>query len=149
MRLLVGFALWILLAQAAQAQTGVVERVQLVRAGIWIQNPDDSLAPARATDTVPARVGTIFGIEWRAYGRPANGVATVKVKWIYPPPGLRHPVKRSFQATEEFDYDVAFGARNTTYVELHSDYQLIPGSWVLEIAQASQPLLRQEFKLVP
>ena len=149
MRLLVGLALLLVFVVPAHAQIGVVERVQLVRAGTWTLGSDDSVTIAKPGDTAPARIGTVFGVEWRAYGRPASSTATVKVKWTYPAPGMRHPVKRSFQAFEEFDYDVAFGARNVTYVELHSDYLVIPGTWVLEIAQTSQVLLRQEFTLVP
>lgn len=149
MRLLIGLALLAAFIVPAHAQIGVVERVQLVRAGTWTLGADDTVTIAKPGDTAPARLGTVFGIEWRAYGRPANGMATVKIKWTYPAPGMRHPVKRSFQASEEFAYDVAFGARNVTYVELHSDYLVIPGTWVLEIAQTSQPLLRQEFMLLP
>jgi hypothetical protein len=149
MRLLIGFALLFLYALPARAQIDTVDRVQVIRVGTWTQGADDKLTPARTTDTISAQVGTIFGVEWRAYGRPANGAGTVKVKWTYPAPGMRNPITRAFKASDEFDYAVAFGARTITYLELHSDTMIIPGKWVLEIAQTSNLLVRQEFNIAP
>lgn len=149
MRLLIGFAWLVLLSAAARAQTGVVDRIQIVRVGTWTVGDGDKLVPARVTEIVPAQIGSVFGVEWRAIGRPLDGTATVKVRWIYPEPGMRHPVTRSLRASDEYDFDVGIGAQTVTYLELHSGYMVIPGKWVLEIGQRGQTLLRQEFKMTP
>lgn len=130
------------------AQSATVDRIQFVRAGLWTQ-PDGGGRPvfARATDAIPAKLGTIFGVEWRATGRPNEGTANVKIRWLYPEPGMRHPVTRNHRRSDEFNYPVAVGSREITFLELHSDYMLIPGKWVLEIGDSESPLLRHEFTL--
>ena len=135
------------MAVIAVAHAASVDRVQIVRAGLW--NPGDGARPAfvRVTDTVPAKVGTIFGIEWRPLGRGGDGASNVKVRWLYPPPGLQHPVTRVRRNSDEFDYPVTMGAREVTVIELNSEAMLLPGKWVVEINDAARPLARQEFTL--
>lgn len=149
MRLLIGFAWLVVLTGMARAQTAIVDRVQIVRVGTWTLGDGDKLIPERVTEIVPAKIGSVFGVEWRAVGRPVTGTATVKVRWSYPEPGMRHPVTRNLRPSDEFDFDVGIGAQTLTYLELHSGYMVIPGTWVLEIGQRGQTLLRQEFKMTP
>jgi hypothetical protein len=61
---------------------------------------------------------------------------------------MAHPVTRALRTFDEFDYDVTLGARTVTYLELHSEYMLLPGKWSLEVRDGSRTLLRHEFTLV-
>ena len=148
-RLPTAFALALLAAIGlALAQGAGVERIQLIRAGIWREAAGGTLELEQATHVIRARIGTLFGSEWRAFGRPQGASVTLKVRWQYPEPGMIHPVTRALRTSDEFDYDVAIGARTVTYLELHSDYMLLPGKWALEVQDGDHTLLRQEFTLV-
>lgn len=133
----------------AAAHAATVERVQVLRAGLWL--PGDGTRPvfARATDAIPAKLGTLFGIEWRPVGRPSDGATTLKIRWLYPAPGLQHPVTRARRTSDEFDYAVTPGARETTVLELNSEAMLLPGKWTVEIGDATRVLARHEFSLAP
>jgi hypothetical protein len=133
----------------ATAQAAWVERVQVLRAGLWL--PGDGGRPvfARATEFIPAKVGTLFGIEWRPTGRASDGNPSLKIRWLYPAPGLQHPVTRARRTLDEFDYTVTPGARETTLIELNSEAMLLPGKWTVEIGDASRVLARREFSVTP
>lgn len=131
----------------AFAQGAVVERAQHIRSGTWREGPGGAMEFEQATNVVRARIGTLFGSEWRAVGRPPDGLATLKIRWQYPEPGMAHPVTRALRTFDEFDYDVTLGARTVTYLELHSDYMLLPGKWALEVRDGGRTLLRHEFTL--
>lgn len=146
MRYLACCLLLLFAVSPAVGQTGVVERVQVIRAGLWTLR-DGVPQFVRATTTVPAAVGSLFGVEWRTLGAPPDATATVKLRWLYPEPGMRHPVTRAYRKSDEFEYAVAVGGREITYLELSSKDMIIPGTWVLEIGEAAQPLLRQEFNV--
>lgn len=147
-RLPTAFGLALLVATTlALAQGAGVERIQLIRSGIWKEAAGGALEFEQATNIVRARLGLLFGSEWRALGRPQDASVTLKVRWQYPEPGMMHPVTRALRMSDEFDYDTALGARAVTYLELHSDYMLLPGKWALELRDGPRTLLRQEFTL--
>lgn len=135
----------LVLAEASAA----VDRVQVLRAGVWLPGEGGRPVFSRVTDVVPAKIGTLFGIEWRPSGRAADGTPTLKVRWLYPAPGLQHPVTRARRTSDEFDYAVTPGARETTVIELNSEAMLLPGKWTIEIGDATRVLARHEFTLAP
>lgn len=146
MRFLACCLLLLFAVSPAAGQEGVVERIQVIRTGLWtMQNGVPQFT--RATTTVPAAVGALFGVEWRTFGAPVDATATLKLRWLYPDPGLRHPVTRTYRKSDEFEYAVAVGGREITYLELSTTDMIVPGKWVLEIGAAGQPLLRQEFNV--
>lgn len=134
---------------ALAAAHAAVDRVQILRAGLWLSGDGGRLAFSRVTDTIPARIGTVFGIEWRPIGKANDSAATLKIRWFYPAPGLQHPVTRARRTSDEFEYAVTPGARETTVIELNSEAMLLPGKWAVEIADATRVLARQEFSLAP
>lgn len=138
-----------LLAALAAVQAAFVDRVQILRAGLWLSGNGGQLTFSRVTEVIPARVGTVFGVEWRPLGRASDGATTLKIRWLYPAPGLQHPVTRARRTSDEFDYAVTPGARETTVIELNSEAMLLPGKWTLEIGDATRVLARQEFSLTP
>lgn len=135
------------IAGAAAAHAASVERVQVLRAGLWLPGDGNRPVFARTTDVIPAKVGTVFGIEWRPSGRANEGAATLKIRWLYPAPGLQHPVTRVRRTSDEFDYPVTPGARETTVLELNSEAMLLPGKWSVEISDAARVLARHDFSL--
>lgn len=131
------------------AHAASVDRVQILRAGLWQSGEGGRAVFARATDVIPAKIGTLFGIEWRPMGKASDGATSLKIRWLYPAPGLQHPVTRARRTSDEFDYAVTMGARETTVLELNSAAMLLPGKWVVEISDTSRVLARQEFSLTP
>jgi hypothetical protein len=134
-------------ALATAAQAALVDRVQIMRAGLWSQGDGSKPVFVKATEVIPAKIGTIFGIEWRPSGRASEGTAYLKIRWLYPPPGMQHPITRVRRESDAFDYPVTPGTRETTLLELNSEAMLLPGKWTLEISDASRVLARQEFTL--
>lgn len=132
------------LAGLAAVHAASIERVQIIRAGLWT-SADAQLAFSRVADVVPGKLGTIFGIEWRPLGKTGSGSASLKIRWLYPPPGLQHPITRARRSMDEFDYPVTPGGREVTVIELNSDAMILPGKWSVEIADAERVLARQEF----
>lgn len=137
------------LVGAIAADAAPVDRVQILRAGLWQFGDGTRPVFARVTDVIPAKVGTLFGIEWRPSGKAGDGNTSLKIRWLYPAPGLQHPVTRARRTTDEFDYAVTMGAREVTVIELNSAAMLLPGKWVVEIADATRVLARHEFSLAP
>lgn len=138
-----------LLVTAVAVEAASVDRVQVLRAGLWLPGEGGRPAFSRVTDVIPAKIGTVFGIEWRPFGRGSDSATTLKIRWLYPAPGLQHPVTRARRTSDEFDYPVTPGARETTVVELNSAAMLLPGKWSIEISDATRVLARHEFSLVP
>jgi hypothetical protein len=137
------------LAGIAAVQAATIERVQILRAGLWLTGTNGQLAFSRAPDVISARVGTVFGVEWRPTGRASDSSATLKIRWLYPAPGLPHPVTRARRTSDEFDYAVTPGTREITVIELNSEAMLLAGKWTLEIGDATRVLARYEFTLAP
>lgn len=137
------------LAAVAVVQAASVDRVQILRAGLWLSGNGGQLAFSRVTDVVPARIGTVFGIEWRPMGKATDTATTLKIRWLYPAPGLQHPITRARRTSDEFDYAVTPGSRETTVIELNSEAMLLPGKWAVEINDATRVLARHEFSLAP
>ena len=103
----------------------------------------------RKTTTVPIAKGLNFGFEYEAIGKPLGERATLHFVVIYPPPGLHKPGSSSPLARDEYDRKVRIGVKNRfDGYELDNDWELVPGSWTLEIMNGSTTLASETFTLV-
>ena len=103
---------------------------------------------ASSTTTVPAQIGTKFGVRYRVVGSPER--ASVKLTAIlrFPGEGLRNP-----KTGERITQDVTQWTRNigaVTYNGYSFDegWELVPGTWTYEIWHDKRKLAEQRFTVV-
>jgi hypothetical protein len=81
------------------------------------------------TDSVQARIGTMFGIRYMVLGRPAGGRATVTLLWKFPEPGVWDSTRGSFQRSLVQPSEDLIGYSNTSVYVFETPYELLPGEW--------------------
>jgi hypothetical protein len=85
------------------------------------------------TDTIPARLGSKFGIRYRLTGHSVGREITVRSVWKFPAPGQWDPVRR--QAIDRAVRDETEVVGDTNYIGYHFDSQseVLRGDWTLEV----------------
>ncbi len=166
MRALLSTALFLLAFASAHAQTrpARLDSIELVRAGFFKAaslggKKDDAISTGefveakklrfdRPSTVIPAKVDTLFGVEVRGRGRPNGGNATVRVRWLYPPPGIKNPATGQYRLKDEFDSGFTIGKVEQFFWSLGDEFVLVPGPWVLELWQGETLLFVQQFQMV-
>ncbi len=149
---------------AAWAQSGKVERIDIVEAGLYraqtasiAEAPDTAsrqrnilsetmlLAP---TTRVDAKIGVHFGIRYRVVGRPNNATVKLVSATQYPTPGLRNPKSDSNQTRGEHSLFATIGQINYRGYDFEHEWELVPGAWTLELWDGKRKLASQTFEVV-
>lgn len=161
MRLLLGLLLGLTAMSIAAAEDGTVTAIEVVSKGIYqvtvgepiadpnaptgFAAPPVTFTNSEATDTVPAAIGTEFGMEYRVVGAPQGADVNLDIVTIYPPAGLTdprlaEPIRESrFQRTKkigEVEY-VGYG--------FEDDWEMVAGTWSLQIWYAGRKLFDESF----
>ena len=154
------------LAAAVNAcgQAAKVERVEIVETGIYrveiakttqasgtATGVRDELANVKLvanTTTVPAQIGTKFGIRYRVVGSPDRASVKLTVIVRFPGEGLRNP-----KTGERKAQDVTVWTRNigvVTYSGYSFDegWELVPGTWTYEVLHEGRKIAEQSFTVV-
>ena len=97
--------------------------------------------------TVPAQIGTTFGFRYRVVGKPTGGTVDLKKVIVFPSPGLQTPSSSTPVSKAEFNVEATIGETNSELYTLEDNFELLPGTWTLEMWQGSRKLLSQNFKL--
>jgi len=95
---------------------------------------------------VPAEIGTTFGFRYRVVGKPEDATVPLKNTIVFPSPGLQMPSSSRVRKAE-FEFQARIGETNTELYTLEDDFELIPGTWVLEIWLGNRKLASQPFRL--
>ncbi len=101
-----------------------------------------------ATSTIPARVGTEFGVEYRIVGEPDGADVTIRLINAYPAPGLIDPADPKPILETEFERIKKIGAVNYLGYGFENDWELVPGTWVMQIWQGDRKLVDESFTVV-
>lgn len=125
----------------------------------------------QATATVPARVGVEFGFRYKIVGQStaappaqtgttilgiqlgsqpaAPPVATVNLKYItrIPKPGMRNPETGNVTLTNIFYQEHKVGEELYRLYRLTERWEVVPGTWTLEIWEGDRKLSSQDFLL--
>ena len=157
------FAICLLLAAASSAaQAATVKRVEITEFGIYTSRTDKTLdAPGAATGvtklvsdielvkstaTVPARVGVNFGFRYRIVGE--GKTVTVKKITHIPEPGIRNPSTGNTMVTSVVNIERTIGDVHFTSYSLDQDFEVVPGTWTMELWIDDRKLATQSFELV-
>ena len=141
-----------------------VERIEIVEAGLYrAETATIEQAPGTATrqrnilsetkllvstTRVEAKIGVHFGIRYRVVGRPS--LATTKLISVtqYPAPGLKNPKSDSNQMRGELSLFATIGQINYRGYVFEHDWELVPGTWTLELWDGNRKLASQAFDVV-
>ena len=149
---------------AAYAQSGKVERIDIVEAGLYraqtvsiAEAPDTAtrqrnilsettlLAP---TTRVEAKIGVHFGIRYRVVGRPNNSMIKLVSATQYPAPGLKNPKSKDNQTRGEHSLFATIGQINYRGYVFERDWEIVPGAWTFELWDGKRKLASQTFEVV-
>lgn len=148
---------------AAHSQTPRIDRIDIIEAGIYERQSSSTtlgqsstggtlviadLKLIKSTTTIPARIGTSFGVRFRLIGQPFSGKAILKVVTRIPPPGIRNTDTNQMQLTSEITIIKTIGAEHTFDNIFESPGHLITGNWVMEIWHENRKLAQQQFTVV-
>ena len=156
--------LTLLLAGAASAQQPVkVERIEISRPGTYHIEvrgavPDQAISTGNRVEAkayknlkvgtqVELRKGTIIGAEVLIVGAPRRGKVPLKVVWRYPEPGLTSPQTKATATADEYSDTQLIGEKFPVFWGLTQDWQLVPGTWTLELWHGDNKLATQQFEL--
>jgi len=156
-------SLLLLLPVAAEAQAPKVDRIDVIEAGIYQvvvkSNLADPKVPSgtrqnlngaklvKATNTIPAVLGTRFGFRFKIVGEPTGG--PVALKWVirFPPPGIRNE-RNQLQRSYEENIATAIGTEEYRDALFDSPSDLVPGVWTMEVWSGNQKMAQQQFTVV-
>jgi hypothetical protein len=97
------------------------------------------------TGRVPARLGVSFGVRFRVGGPRVGEIVRLNAIWHFPEPGLKNPGTGNVYRQQTTEIEVGSGTINGTFYRLDEAWELLPGTWVIEIREGDRKLLEQAF----
>ena len=99
----------------------------------------------QATLRIPARLGTLFGVEFKIVSLPAGQAVALHEVWHPPAPGLHDP--KTGKDYREI-YDDFLGTAGVNIVRAYSfdnDWETVPGDWTIEVWDGQRLILSETF----
>jgi hypothetical protein len=164
MRTVLAFALVSFVAFGAPAQTARVDRIDVVEYGIYqteatkrTDTPSTAggyvksltnIRNSEVTRTIPARPGVRFGFRYNVIGAPNGVQIPITVVDKFPEQGLRKPGSTETFYREEYVVTKTIGKESYTDYGFDHDWELVPGSWTIELWYQGRKLAEQSFTVV-
>ncbi len=164
MRWVVALLLTLFAACPATAQSGRIDRVELISIGTYkrvgelktIATKDISTGQrteanwelVRETNTITARSDVTFGATFKFVGKPKDGDAKIRVVWHYPEPGITNPATGKTKLSDEYETTQRLGVEASYCWVLSTTYTHVPGTWRIELWQGDRRVTSQSFKIV-
>jgi hypothetical protein len=152
----------LLAAGAARAQTVEVDRLELIDSGIYKVErgtPEktaqglkadvaeaEKVEPLESKVTIPAQIGTSFGVRYRIIGRPEGENIKLRRVVVFPPPGLQ-PSRGKRVPRDASVVPITMEKTNAFLYTLDDSFDLVPGIWTFELWYGDRNLLTQSFTL--
>jgi hypothetical protein len=161
LRLLPLSLLVIVLAAVSHAQAQHIDRVEIVEWGIFRSDLQGTLAaPGTATGTenlvanvrlqqvtttVPALVGTEFGLNFKVVGSPPGVGVRLKHVVRFPKQGLTNPANDKTFSMSEFHSVAIVGQTTYRGYSFDQDWEVETGPWTMEIWHEGRKLAEKQF----
>ena len=159
MRLLLSSGLVWLALGAANAQPAQVERIDVVEFGIYTldrkvdsvnaagikQSATTNIRLAAQTRIIPLQKNVSFGYRYKIVGKPKGAPVELRRVTIFPSPGVRPPSSSKLIERSERMLKRSIGETGHTSYMLEDDFELVPGTWTLEIYVGQRKLVSQAF----
>ena len=111
------------------------------------QLADVALLSEPPSDT--ARVGIGFGVRFRSTGEPRGAKATLRSVWKIPEPGIHNPNNGNTYRESVVDFTTAIGSVHWRGYGFDQPWEVVPGTWTIEIWQGDRKLLEHSFTIGP
>jgi hypothetical protein len=156
------FSLLLVTTGAAYAQIPQIERIDFTEYGIYtvdreIEGRDalginkaaaSNVRHAATMRTIPAQIGTTFGFRYKVIGKPDDAPVDLRQIVIFPPPGIVPSPSSKPIAQDEFALHTKIGQTSYASYTLEDSFELVPGSWTVEIWHGNRKLATQSFKVI-
>ena len=162
---IIGALLFLLCSSfSVHAEATKVDRIEIVEMGIYqadverveevkgtIRGRLDILSDLKTieiTTTIPACVGTMFGIRFNVIGTPKGASVPLTMVLRLPSQGLRDP--RTGETYFRSEYVASEMISDSGYVGYGFDqnWEAVPGTWTFEIWYQDQKMAEQSFAVV-
>jgi hypothetical protein len=152
-----------LTASSALAQSAGIDRIDItaygimagppgVRNGVGTYGIEHRLARANVietTTTIPACIGTRFGIAFSVVGTPGAPPENIVEVYRFPPSGLNKPGLLSPIHESHFERALISGNRDDgIFYEFDDPWELVTGEWTFEIRDGNRVLASKTFVVV-
>ena len=147
----------------AQAQQARGDRLEVVESGFYAaRRTGKTEAPRTATgftSTIAdveflkdapaetARIGTAFGVRFRSFGQRRNAKATLRTVWKIPAPGITNPKTGNTYREDVAQFTTTIGTLHVRGYRFSESWEVLRGTWTLEIWQGDRKLLTQSFAI--
>lgn len=99
----------------------------------------------KKTNRIEAKKGTQFGVEYKITGKHGN-IAKLDIEWIFPTEIVDTAKKESFKSVR-YPIDIAVNATDASTYALDNDFEVIKGTWQLNIYYAGKLIYTRKFEL--
>jgi len=154
------FLALLLAVGAALAQTPKVERLEISDFGTYSVDREskgrDSHGVKLATGTniqhqetktaIPAQIGTSFGFRSKIIGEPEGATVALRKVIVFPAPGLQ-PTPGKRVTRDESTIEATIGETRADLYTLEDNFELVPGTWVVELWFGGRKLASESFTL--
>jgi hypothetical protein len=156
----------VLSAARAHAQDMRVDRLEIIEAGFYDTAKTTVTATSPSTGSVTgnvqelrevkllpeppapsARVGIGFGVRFRSFGERDGERAMLRSVWKIPPPGIVNPTNGSTFRESVAELATTIGANHVRGYSFDEPWEVVPGTWTLEIWQGDRKLLEKSFEI--
>lgn len=100
------------------------------------------------THIVPAKVGTSFGAKFAILGDNVGAPVTIRVVTRYPQQGVTNPDTGKVFLTDEYSLEANVGAGFLHAYRLSHDWEVVEGTWTLELHHEGQLIGTKKFKVI-
>ncbi len=148
----------------APAQTPRIDRIDVVEYGIYrtettkrTETPGTAggyvrtltnIRNSEVTSTIPARPGVRFGFRYNVVGAPDGTQVPVTIVDKFPKQGLRKPGSAESFYREEYVAQKTIGRESYTDYGFDHDWELVPGTWTIELWYQGRKLTEQSFTVI-
>jgi hypothetical protein len=120
--------------EAEGSVTGVVQQLSALR---MLPEP-----PAKS-----ARIGISFGVRFRSFGERNGERAMLRSVWKIPEPGIVNPTNHTTYRQSAADFPTVIGTNHWRGYGFEQPWEIVPGTWTLEIWQGDRKLLEKSFEI--
>ena len=156
----------VMLAAQARAQDMRVDRLEIVESGFYdstnATTTGSTPSAGAVTGTVQelgafkllpeppatsARVGVGFGARFRSFGERDGERAMLRAVWTIPAPGIVNPTNGNAYRQSVAEFSTTIGTNHWRGYSFDESWEVVPGTWTLEIWQDDRKLLEKSFEI--
>ena len=164
--LLMSLAFLVVFVAAARAQDMRVDKIEIVESGFYDSTTATVTGTTPSTATVTgavnelgdlkllapppatsARVGIGFGVWFRPIGARDGERAMLRSVWQIPAPGIVNPTNGNTFHQSVSEFPVTIGGKHWRGYSFEEPWEVVPGTWTLEIWQGDRKLLEKSFEI--